>query len=40
MVGRPNADIADTLHLRDVAMTTIFGFLYTGCILEPPGEYD
>ena len=24
MVGRQNADIADTLHLRDVAMTTTF----------------
>ena len=24
MVGRQNADIADTLHLRDVAMATIF----------------
>ena len=25
MVGRQNADIADTLHLRDVAMATNFG---------------
>ena len=24
MVGRPNADIADTLQLRDVAMATTF----------------
>jgi len=24
VVGRQNADIADTLHLRDVAMATIF----------------
>ena len=24
MVGRQKADIADTLHLRDVAMATIF----------------
>jgi len=24
MVGRQNADIADMLHLRDVAMATIF----------------
>ena len=24
MVGRQNADIADTLHQRDVAMATIF----------------
>ena len=30
-VGRQNADITDTLHLRDVAMATIFGFLYLGC---------
>ena len=26
MVGRQNADIADTLHLRDVAMATAFCF--------------
>ena len=26
--------------LRDVAMATIFGFLYMGCTLAPPGEYD
>jgi len=24
VVGRQNADIADSLHLRDVAMATIF----------------
>jgi len=30
VVGRQNAHIADTLHLRDVAMATIFGFLYMG----------
>jgi len=24
VVGRQNADIADTLHLRDVAMATIY----------------
>ena len=30
MVGRQNADIADTLHLRDVAMATTFVFLYIG----------
>jgi len=24
MVGRQNADVADTLHLRDVAMATMF----------------
>ena len=27
MVGRHNADIADTLHLRDVAMATTFWLL-------------
>ena len=37
---RQNADIADTLHIRDVAMATIFGFLYMGCTLAPPEEYD
>jgi len=26
--------------LRDVAMATIFGFLYMRCILAPPEEYD
>jgi len=26
--------------LRDVAMTTVFGFLYMGCTLAPPEEYD
>ena len=26
--------------LRDVAMATIFGFLYMGCTLSPPEEYD
>jgi len=26
--------------LSDVAMATIFGFLYTGCTLAPPGECD
>ena len=40
MVGRQTADIADTLHLMDIAMTTIFGFLYMRCTLVPPGEYD
>ena len=30
MVGRPNADIADTLQLRDVAWQPVFGFLYMG----------
>jgi len=89
VVGRQKADIADTLHLRDVAMATtfrlsvgynfscviasgmifdfrggfsgssssdkviadfevvmdvamatFFGFLYMGCTLAPPGEYN
>jgi len=40
MVGRQNADIVETLHLRDVAMATTFGFLYMGCTLAPPDEYD
>ena len=26
--------------LRDVAMATIFGFLYMGYTLAPPDEYD
>jgi len=33
-------DIADFEVLRDVAMATIFGFLYMGCALAPPEEYD
>jgi len=33
-------DIADFELLRDVAMSTIFGFLYIGCTLAPPEEYD
>ena len=32
--------IADYEVLKDVAMATIFGFLYIGCTLVPPGEYD
>jgi len=28
VVGQQNADIADTLHLRDVAMATIFLSIY------------
>jgi len=40
VVGRQNADTADTLHLRDVAMATVFGFLCMGCTLAPSGEYD
>jgi len=30
VVGQQDADIADTLQLRDVAMATIFVFLYMG----------
>jgi len=33
-------DIDDFEVLRDVAMATIFGFLYMGCTLAPPEEYD
>ena len=33
-------DIVDFEVLRDVAMATIFGFLYMGCTLTPPEEYD
>jgi len=33
-------DIADFAVLRDAAMATIFVFLYMGCTLAPPGEYD
>ena len=40
MVGRQNADTADTPHLRDIAMATVFGFLCMGCTLAPSGEYD
>jgi len=32
--------IADFEVLRDVAMATIFDFLYMGCTLAPPEEYD
>jgi len=40
VVGQQNADIADTLQLRNVSMAAIFGFLYMGCIVAPSGEYD
>jgi len=36
----PMTDIANFEVLRDVAMTTIFFFLYMRCTLAPPGEYD
>ena len=35
MVGRRNANTAIALHLRDVAMATMFGFLCIGCTLAP-----
>jgi len=31
---------ADFEVLRHVAMATIFGFIYMGCTLAPPEEYD
>ena len=40
VVGRQNADIADTLHLGDLAMATIFWLSIYGYTLAPPGEYD
>jgi len=39
VIDRQNADIATNLHLRDIDMATIFGFLYMGCTLAPPGKY-
>ena len=39
MVHRQNADIADTLHLREVGMATVFGFLYIGWTLAPMRPY-
>jgi len=40
VVGQQNADIADTLQLRDVSVASIFVFVYVGCTLAPPGEYN
>jgi len=40
VVGQQNADIADTLQLRDITVATIFVFLYMGWTLAPLGEYD
>jgi len=31
---------ADFEVLKDVATVTVFGFLYMGRTLTPPGEYD
>ena len=43
MVGRQNADIADTLHLRDVAMATTFwlsmGYNF-GCMIASDTMFD
>jgi len=43
MVGRQNADIADTLHLRDVAMATTFwlsmGYNF-GCMIASVKLFD
>jgi len=40
VVKRSDEDMADFELLRDVAMATIFGFVYIGCTLAPPEEYD
>jgi len=43
VVGRQNADIADTLHLRDVAMATIFWLLMGynfGCMIASDMLFD
>ena len=43
MVGRQNADIADTLHLRDVAIATTFwlsiGYNF-GCVIASSMIFD
>jgi len=43
VVGRQNADIADTLHLRDVAMATTFwlsmGYNF-GCMIASDTIFD
>jgi len=43
VVGQHNADIADTLHLRDVAMATIFwlsmGYNF-GCMIASDTLFD
>jgi len=40
VIVQQNADIADTMQLRNVAIATISVFLYMGCTLAPSGEYD
>ena len=43
MVGRQNADIADTLHLKEVAMATTFWLLMRynfGCVIASDTLFD
>ena len=43
MVGQQNADIANTLHLRDVAMATTFWLLMGynfGCMIASDTLFD
>jgi len=40
VVSQQNADIAHSLQLGDVAMATIFVFLYMGCTFALPGKND
>ena len=40
MIGQQNADIADTLQLREVAMANFRLSIYMRCTLAPPGKYD
>ena len=39
-VKQSDEDIADFEVLKDVAIVAVFGFLYMGCTLTPPGKYD
>ena len=43
MVGRQNANIANTLHLRDVAMATTFSLSMSynfGCMIASDTQFD
>jgi len=40
VVGQQNADVDDTMQLRDVGMATIFGFLWGAHWRQLHGEYD
>jgi len=43
VIGRQNADIADTLHLRDVAVATTFWLLMVynfGCMIASDRQFD